>query len=341
MTNAAFTPDLFAGQETADPADPAVWLEAFEAWRRAREADGTMREASSVAVYRSMWGALAAWCVARGLSMAALRPEDLQAYLLSRGRDDELTPRHAWRLLTLVDAVIGHGARRLGRPCPGAARVLLESTPAWRYANAADRTPLPEHLQAGEARRLVAWLLDPGAAASPAGAAPSAWQSLRNRTAVALQLGAGLTPGDVRAATADGVVSAGARHAGLPWKLRLPAHGGTPAREAPIAPWAGRLLRRWMDTRQQLGIAGTSLFPATRAGRPWGKVAQYNAARAVLEAAGMSDPEGGSFRLRHTFALRQLRRGAAPEQVAAWMGLADTAALARYRRVLLAPADVV
>ena len=51
-------------------------------------------------------------------------------------------------------------------------------------------------------------------------------------------------------------------------------------------------------------------------------------------------PEGGSFKLRHTFALRQLRRGTAPQQVAQWLGLSDVAALARYRMVLIAPAEV-
>lgn len=45
-------------------------------------------------------------------------------------------------------------------------------------------------------------------------------------------------------------------------------------------------------------------------------------------------------KLRHTFAMRQLRRGTPAEQVAQWMGLSDVAALARHRRVLVAPADV-
>ena len=88
-------------------------------------------------------------------------------------------------------------------------------------------------------------------------------------------------------------------------------------------------------------ITGDALFPVTRGGRPWGKVAQYAAAKAVLAAAGLPDTEGGSFKLRHTFALRQLRRGTAPEEVAQWLGLSDVAALARYRRVLVAPVDVV
>ncbi len=61
----------------------------------------------------------------------------------------------------------------------------------------------------------------------------------------------------------------------------------------------------------------------------------------MLTAAGLPGADGGSFRLRHTFALRQLQHGSSPEQVAQWMGLRDAAALARHRRLLMAPADIV
>ncbi len=333
-----FTPDLFDEPPQSGPgASPQTYADAFDAWLQAREHQGDLREASSVAVYRSMWSALTQWCVARGLHLDHWQPSDLQAFVLSRGNDDDLTARHAWRLLMLADSVQTQRAHGSGQARNTAAHALLMSTPEWRYANAADKTPLPEHLHASQARQLVAWLMD----TDPARGDGPAWQSLRNRTAVALQLGAGLTPGDIRAATVDGVVSNGARAAGLPWKIRLPAHGSAPAREAPLAPWAARLLRTWLDTRCALQMAGPALFPATRAGRPWGKVAQYSAAKAVLTAAGVPDGDGGSFKLRHTFALRQLRRGSAPEDVAQWLGLSNVAALARYQRVLVAPADVV
>jgi integrase len=158
----------------------------------------------------------------------------------------------------------------------------------------------------------VAWPLAPPPGPDPA--AWRSWQALRNRSAVALQLGAGLTPSDVRAVL---------------------------AREAPIVPWCGRLLRSWLHVRREVQIERSVLFPATCTSRPWGKVSQYASAQAVLAAAGVPDSERGSFKLRHTCALRQLRRGTAPEQVAQWLGLPDAAALALYRRVLLAPVEVV
>ena len=85
---------------------------------------------------------------------------------------------------------------------------------------------------------------------------------------------------------------------------------------SPVAPWAAELLKHWLIVRSELAIAGRFLFPSTRTGKQWLKPSQYESARRVLEDAGADSQEGGSFRLRHTFAIRQLRRGTAPEQVA-------------------------
>lgn len=326
------TLDLFEVLAAPPPARPAAapaacdvsFAGAFEAWCAARAHAQGLRQPASVAVYRSMWDAFARWCIGRGLTLPVLAARDLEAFLRER---DELTDRHAWRWLHLVDAVAAHAARRAGHPAPRAAADLLAAHPAWRFANAAWNDPLPEHLDARSARRLVDTLRAP--------VADGAWQPLRNRAAVALQLGAGLTPGDVRAATLDGVDDVP-----LPWRVRVPAHGAVAAREAPLAPWAGRLLRRWLDTRAALALPGTMLFPGARDGRPWAKVSQYMAAGAVLQAAGLP-PAGGSFVLRHTFALRQLRRGRTPEEVARWLGVTDPGVVERYRRVVFEPAPVV
>ena len=341
----SITRDLFEDMSSAGPdASPATYLVAFDGWAARRAGCGELREQSSIDVYRSMWGALTVWCVRRGLALQGLDASHLEAFLHSRSGAEDLTPRHAWRLLTLVNAVSADHADANALPRNPAAQALLMARSDWRYANAADKTPLPEHLSAEPARRLVAWLLDPATDTASAGAPARSWQSLRNRAAVGLQLGAGLAPGDIRLATVTGVV--GAAHAAvqpsaLPWKIRLPAHGSAPAREAPVAPWAGGLLQTWLDTRQALQIAGDMLFPAVTSGRDWGKVAQYTAAKAVLAAAGLDDADGGSFKLRHTFALRQLQHGSSPDQVAQWMGLRDSAALARHRRLLMAPVDIV
>lgn len=319
------TPDLFEPlpPRPAAPRRPAPpsFGAAFDAWCAAHGHDRGLRQPASVAVYRSMWDAFARWCIGRGLGLLALTAQDLEAFLRER---DALTDRHAWRWLHLVDAVTRHAARSTCAPAPQAVAALLAAHPAWRFANAAWNDPLPEHLDARSARRLVTALLQ-------AGAGP--WPLLRNRTAVALQLGAGLTPGDVRAATLDGVDDVP-----QPWRIRIPAHGAVAAREAPLAPWAARCLRAWLDTRAALALPGPMLFPGGHDGRPWAKVSQYMAAAAVLQAAGL-DPRGGSFALRHTFALRQLRRGRAPDEVARWLGVTDPGVMERYRRVVFDPTN--
>lgn len=90
---------------------------------------------------------------------------------------------------------------------------------------------------------------------------------------------------------------------------------------------------RWLHVRAEACIAGPNLFPSTRSGKPWSKNGQYLWAEGVLEEAAVDSRAGGSFRLRHTFALRQLRRGAAPDQVARWLGI-EPAAMARYGRLV-------
>lgn len=337
--------DLFDPPEAPLP----QWSAAFEAWLDDARARGHLAQRSSQQAYRELWTVLLKWALAEQppVTPQTLVAADLEAFLRSRSgqaaADAELTPRYVWRLLHLVDRVLAHWARRHGGPPNPAARQVLESRPEWRYANAALHDGLPEHLSAVQARQLVDHL----SRARPRPGRPGRvlpandWQSLRNHCAVALQLGAGLTPGEVRALKLDQVVVEGGRRAGLPWKLAVPADGSTPARETPLAGWAAQVLQHWLQVRSEAGIAGEQLFPSTRSGKPWGKVAQYGAARAVLEAAGLP-PEvvsGGSFRLRHTFALRQLRRGHPPEQVMRWLGLVDPSVMARYQRVVIAPVD--
>ena len=155
-------------------------------------------------------------------------------------------------------------------------------------------------------------------------------------------LGAGLTPGEVGALEPPDVVSDGGATKSVPWKLRVDGNGNSPARETPVAAWAGQLLRYWLDVRAEQRIPGAMVFPSTKStGKPWGKVAQYNAAKDVLQAADVDGVEGGSFRLRHTFALRQLRRGKAAEEVARWLGVSDPAVMSRYQRVISSPVDVI
>jgi hypothetical protein len=60
----------------------------------------------------------------------------------------------------------------------------------------------------------------------------------------------------------------------------------------------------------------------------------------VFEETGLDGTEGGSFRLRHTFALRPLRRGTDAVQVSRWLEV-EPEAMTKYRRVVTGPEQVV
>ena len=325
--------------EEASGASPAEYRAAFDGWLAQVRRAGRLQRLSSAEVYEHMWSALVAWAVGCGVGLPELSAADLNAYLASRGGSEELSVRYAWRLLRLVDRVLAHHALQAGLPANPAASELLARRPEIRFANSHDADPLLEYLPASEAKRLVTYLcaVRPGRAG-----AGQSWQEVRNRASVGLMLGAGLTPGEVRALELADAVVQGGRTKDVPWKLRVAGNGNGPARETPLAPWAGQLLRFWLEVRLEQSIPGVMLFPSTKSsGKPWGKVAQYNAAKEVFVAAGIDDVEGGSFRLRHTFALRQLRRGKRAAEVARWLGVSDPAVMSRYERVIVVPVDVV
>lgn len=321
----------------------ATYLDAFEAWAAAARRYGRIDQPGSLEAYRVLWMSLLKWAVAQSpaVTLDAMTAGDLARFIARRDTPEstgvEPSPRHVWRLLQLIDRVQCHRRPPAGGSPNRAAYLLLMSRDDWRHANAAHKDPPPEHLNASQARALVNHL----SRARPRGGRPAvvaSWQELRNLTAVALHLGAGVTPAELRALQLGDVVSHGGPRSGLPWKLRVPSLGDSPARETPIAPWAGQILRWWLEARLQHAIAGPQLLPSTRSGKPWSKVSHYLAVRDVIAAAGLGDAAavGGSFRLRHTFALRQLRRGSAGEDVARWLGV-EMAEIERYRRVVFEP----
>jgi integrase len=247
----------------------------------------------------------------------------------------KFTPRHAWRLLTLIDGVFEVRSRATASASPNrSAATLLQSREDWLYANANRRDPLPNYLAPTEARILVNYL-SAGLPRSGRRGADITWQELRNRSAVALHLGSGLTPADVRVLRLTSPVMRTGDEKGVPGTVHVPAHGDSPEREAPIIKWAGRVLAYWLHVRKEQELAGDLLFPATRSGKPWGKVTHYESVKSVLEASGIDNSlaEGGAYRLRHTFALRQLRRGKSPDLVAKWLGIVEMRVMDRYRRV--------
>lgn len=192
---------------------------------------------------------------------------------------------------------------------------------------------MPAHLTEGETRALISYLTTP---------LPSEahWKEARNRAWIAVQLGAGLTPGEARLLRLEAITIAGGPRQGEPWRLSVPGNGNFPARDTPIAGWAGRVLAGWLQVRARFGLGGELVFPGTLRGQEWGKSTALLCFDEVMLAVGLSVGAGGSFRLRHTFALRQLTETDA-QTVARWLGVQDPSIMERYSRVLYAPASGV
>lgn len=351
----AYTSDLF-------PAELGVvgsFDRAFSCWESAAVAADRLQRDSTRSVYRDMWGSFKDWCVEQSpqVTLESLTEEDIHAFLSSRTNDDkrrrELSVRYTWRLLSLIDRVLTRHALDTDQPKNEAAASYIKHSDDIRRANISER-PALDYLDAEQARRLVTYLssVRPGATERRV---VTTWQELRAVAAVALHLGAGLTPVDLRELTLASPVVAGGRWKDVPWKLKVPGNGNRRARETPVAPWAGQLLRQWITTRAEIGLPssphldakgepqGPFLFPG-RGGQLWAKMSHYEAVKQVMEASGVDDPQsgsGGAFRLRHTFALRQLRRKRSVEEVARWMGIANLEEMDRYRVVLDAYEEAV
>jgi len=339
----------------------------FQSWvdsdpARGPRSEGRLRQ-ESARIYADMWQAFTAYCVpVDGEGRRQIRLDPLQstgegdeealnrAALLdfleheairplrqvrTRQARTELTPRYAWRLLQLIDRVLNHVREEGGQPPYSCAQELMQEPP-YCYANAAALTPVPDVLTDAQCNQLIAYCT---ALQSLETSSASEWKDLRDRCAMALMLGAGLAPGQIRALKMTDVTVDGGREAGLPWRLTIVADGSSPEHQVPIAEWAARQLRLWLAARSRLGAemqASRWVFPSTQTGKPWSHPACHRAAVSRMTALGI---EGGApFRLRHTFAVRQLQAGHSEDDVARWMGYVDTGPMKRYRHLLVAPA---
>jgi site-specific recombinase XerD len=325
----------------------------FEDWVEERKTSGSHEGDrrklghATADIYREMWQAFTEFCVGRDVRLESLSVAVLEAFLAARAgvrstmemptAYSPLSARYARRFLTLIDKVARHQAKRLGT-VPNTAAYEMLQRPEFRYAEAADKDPLPEYLKEDESDILIAYVT--GSAGREDGQEMH-WKTLRDHTAVAVMLGGGLAPGDVRSLRVGGVIVEGGRKGGGPRKLSVPGNGNSPARETPLAEWAGKQLALWLDVRTSERIAGEFVFPSTLSGKQWSHTRCYESCKAVLAQAGIAEGAGGLFILRHTFALRQLANGREEAEVARWLGLLDISGMARYRRIVHGMAEVV
>jgi site-specific recombinase XerD len=304
---------------------------AWDDWLNDQRQRGVLTRSSATSMYAHMWGALAQWAQHRGIPPLKLQAADLQSYLAQRGETGDLSLRYAWRLLRLTERILAHVARTHHQPASQACTLLLERRPDIRYANASSKDGLPELFSRSQCARLVSTVRH----LTRSSASPN-WQTLRNCAALALQLGGGLSPGAVRSLMLANVLNPGTPGSDKPLVIQVMANGNSPAHLAPLRPWAGLVVKRWLHCREMLEIPGQQLLPSTRAqGKPWGKISHYDNLRKLLECADLPQVEGGSYRLRHSYALRQLERGLSPALLTRALGVSDPNVIERYQQVLL------
>jgi integrase len=289
-----------------------------------------------------MWTALAQWASGLGIAPHELTPPVLEKYLQERALTHGMSPRHAWRLLRLFERVMPLLFQHTGAPTNNAATVLLEQRPDLRYANASKFDELPDVLTPAQAATLVREL-------RRSAASDGTWQERRNAAVTALHLACGITPNEARAllcnqvrVTAQPPVPTESFHQRIAYQITLPPQTKLPQRNLLLSAWSASVLQRWVDTRATLAIPGEMLFPSTKStGKPWGKVSHYSAVKAFLASPSVQANEASAYTLRHTCALRQLRRGLDPATVAQNLGVTDPDVLERYAKLqglLLDPA---
>lgn len=322
----------FRFDDRADEAQHSLALleTLFEAWIGARSRNLQPLAASSIAVYRPMWRAFAMFLSDEGGTLDALDPALLDRYIAKR----ELAPRYARRVLVLIDWLCAFDAQREEKPRNSSAQVVLQR-PGYRLAEAKRRIPLPETLTDAQAQALIQRIIAPVEVGD--------WVHLRNNAMVGVMLGAGLKPGETLVLTLgaigfSGVDSDPRRE---PIKLSLPGHAAGAARETPLAPYARQVLAAWLSVRASLDLRDDIVFPSGRHGGVLAKTTLYRHYGALLSAAGIWTDKRGAHALRHTFAVRNLKKGRSVQTISDWLGLETVDSAERYRRIVSGDVNVI
>jgi site-specific recombinase XerD len=337
--------------------------EAFEAWVTS-EIDHIKRDTSRE-VYRAIWTSfvrdlpthvavqeitseMVAGYLVAGASKLAVADEP-QSTSMSNTRKDALSIRYQARVASLIEKIMNHHARATKSKIAGESAVqsLLRKTPA--LANALKREtreePTLDVLSHEEHAALKVRLIEDGKA-DMAGNSTLKWSEVRDRTSMALQLGAGLSPSDVRELTMGERTSAGLN---ANWNsgsrfLLVPKNGKLFRRYTLVDPWAGILLDQWFHTLRDRDRASLSritfVFPgetvqkegSSKQPGQWSKPGQHKQVTKFMEAMKIS---GSSFKLRHSWAMEKLREGESEREVARWLGVQDGGeVIERYKEAL-------
>ncbi len=333
---------------------------AFESWM-ASEANHIKRDTSRE-IYRVIWRSFVRDLPA-GISVLDIKSEMVADYLVtgasqlavgenkddarvSKPRTEALSIRYQARVASLIEKIMDHHAKVTEVKIEGdsAVRALMRRTPALANALKREREePALDVLTEKEYSALKTRLIEDGKA-DMTGHAAVKWSAIRDRTSMALQLGAGLSPSDVRELTLGEGYSKGLDPMWNPGSrfLFVPKNGKLLKRYTLVDPWAGELMDQWIHTlrdRESLSrvafvFPGETLQKEWSSKQPgqWSKPGQHKQTAKFMAAM---EIHGSSFKLRHSWAMQKLREGASEREVARWLGVQDDGdVMKRYREAL-------
>jgi site-specific recombinase XerD len=334
---------------------------AFQTWL-VSEASHIKRETSRE-IYRAIWSSFAR-DLPIGVSVSGITSEMVAGYLVtgasklaagesgedagvSKIRTEALSIRYQARVASLIEKIMDHHAKVTETKLEGesAVRALMRRTPA--LADALKREtreePALDVLTDQEHTALKMRLIEDGKA-DMASNATVKWSAARDRTSMALQLGAGLSPIDVRELTMGEGSSKGLEPN---WNrgsrfLFVPKSGKLFKRYTLVDPWAGELMDQWIHTlRDRESLSRVAfVFPgetvekegSSKQPGQWSKPGQHKQTSKFMASLKI---EGSSFKLRHSWAMAKLKEGADEREVARWLGVQDDGeVMKRYREAL-------
>lgn len=333
---------------------------AFEDWMIS-EANHIKRETSRE-IYRVIWSSFVRDLPA-DISISEITSEMVAFYLttgaskLITGEDKEktgilkirteaLSIRYQARVASLIEKIMDHHAKVNKKKVEGdsAVRALMRRTPALANALKRERDePELDLLTHQEHAELKSRLIEEGKA-DLMGSNSAKWSAIRDRTSMALQLGAGLSPSDVRELTMDPGHAKGLNFTWNPESgfLFVPKNGKLLKRYTLVDPWAGELMDQWIrKLRQRESLNDVAFFfpgetlpkeGSSKQPGQWSKPGQHKQTSKFMASMGI---KGSSFKLRHSWAMEKLREGVSESDVARWLGVQDEGdVMKRYREAL-------
>lgn len=313
-------------------------ISAYMAWRSCQRVRGTEFDAHSLEQYASMWGRYCSWLRTAGLALDKVTAADVDRFLLSlRGGRKGLrqaAPSTKRRYLFLLHRTYTHLEL-----LEVVKRNPVAELPELARHQASER-PARVLLTPAQEQAYVQWCL-----AEPA----QRWDHLRNRALRLLFLASGITVFEARMLRLEDVTILDEHPETGFASLALPAHGLTPAREAPVAAFAVAALGQWIRARFPMGASGSCLFPAGRrytlcglldpdqghlrpAEEPLSAEEIYTIVSTALRGCGFEARRSGPATLRNAYMARQIREGHPLERIRDWVGLRTTEQLRALQR---------